>query len=105
MNDEPEFDAPKYACPRCQIGTLQPKPVVFAHWFEGQFITIPNFPAWVCDFCGRCEYDALALERLEMILGPEADLRREASRRARRGRPKPRSAPRPAGRRRFKREA
>jgi YgiT-type zinc finger domain-containing protein len=51
--------------------------VTFAAWFEGQFITVPRFPAWVCDLCGACEYDAEALEQLEAILGPEADLRRD----------------------------
>jgi len=65
------------------MGTLLPRRVVFAHWFEEQFITIPNFPAWVCDICGAREYDAAALEQLEMTLGPAAELRREASRRAR----------------------
>ena len=95
MTDEPELQAPKYVCPHCQMGTLQPTAVVFAHWFEGQFITVPDFPAWVCDFCGAREYDALALERLEAILGPEADLRREASRRARAGKPRPAARPRP----------
>jgi YgiT-type zinc finger domain-containing protein len=95
---EPE---PQFVCPHCQTGTLRPKAVVFAHWFEGQFITIPNFPGWVCDICGVREYDAEAIERLEAILGPEADLRREASRRARRGTPRPDPMSRPTGRRRV----
>jgi len=89
MADEPELETPQFVCPRCQMGTLQPRTVVFAHWFEGQFITIPDFPGWVCDFCGEREYDAAAIEQLETILGPEADLRREASLRARAGSAKP----------------
>ncbi len=80
------------------MGTLRLKPVTFAHWFEGQFITIPHFPAWVCDICGAREYDAAALEQLELILGPEADLRREAAQRARRTRSALRPKPRPAKR-------
>jgi YgiT-type zinc finger domain-containing protein len=99
METEPEQTEIKYVCPHCQMGTLQPRFVVFAHWFEGQFITVPNFPGWICDICGESEYDANALERLEMVLGPEADLRREASRRARRGMPNP-PAPAPSNRRR-----
>ena len=90
-----------FVCPHCQMGTLHPKPVVFAHWFEGQFIIIPNFPGWVCDICGAREYDAAAIDRLEMSLGPEADFRREASRRARRGTPKREAPARPNGRRRV----
>lgn len=78
--------APKLVCPQCQMGTLHPQRIVFAHWFEGQFITIPNFPAWACDICGLCEYDPVALEQLELILGPEADLRREMANRVRRPR-------------------
>ena len=101
MNTEPESDQTVYLCSHCQMGTLHPRAVVFAHWFEGQFITIPNFPGWVCDICGERQYDAVAIERLETILGPEADLRREASRRARRGVPNPRTAMRPNGRRRV----
>ena len=82
------------------MGTLHSRHVVFAHWFEGQFITLPNFPAWVCDICGACEYDAAALEQLEMILGPEADLRRETARRARKGTANAEARSRPNGRRR-----
>ncbi len=100
MNPEPE-PQPTFVCPHCQMGTLHPRAVIFAHWFEGQFIIIPNFPGWVCDICGAREYDAAAIERLEMSLGPEADFRREASRRARRGKPKPEAPARPNGRRRV----
>lgn len=100
MNAESELQ-PTFVCPHCQMGTLRPKPVIFAHWFEGQFIVIPNFPGWVCDICGEREYDAAALERLEMSLGPEADFRREMSRRARRSRVPPETPARPNGRRRV----
>ncbi|MGH2523971.1 MAG: YgiT-type zinc finger protein [Anaerolineales bacterium] len=96
-----EASHPGFACPHCQMGTLRPRKVVFAHWFEGQFITLPNFPAWVCDICGARDYDAGALEQLEMSLGPEADLRREAARRARPSQPAAPTAPRPTGRRRV----
>jgi len=99
-NPDPNEPLPTYTCPHCQTGSLHPQFVVFAHWFEGQFITIPNFPGWVCDICGAREYDSAALEQLEMILGPEADLRRETSRRTRFGLSKTRTAARPSGRRR-----
>ena len=59
------------------MGNLQPQLVTFASWFAGQFIMIPKFPGWVCDVCGAREYDSGALERLQSILGPEADLRRD----------------------------
>jgi YgiT-type zinc finger domain-containing protein len=98
---EPTETPPAFACPHCQTGTLHPQVVVFAHWFEDQFITIPNFPGWVCDICGAREYDSAALDQLEMILGPEADLRREISRRTRFGHSRPKLTSRPSGRRRI----
>ena len=85
-NNEPSGPPPIYICQHCLAGTLRLRQVVFAHWYGGQFITIPNFPGWVCDVCGETEYDSAALEQMEMILGTELDLRREAGRRARRGR-------------------
>ena len=88
-----------YICPHCLTGTMQLRRVAFAHWYGGQFITIPNFPGWVCDVCGEREYDAVALDQVETILGTELDLRREAGRRARRGAPKPVPLHPPSGRR------
>ncbi len=91
-NPDPEPAAPPppaaYVCPHCQTGTLRPRRVVFARWHGDQFITIPNFPGWVCDVCGEREYDAVALEQVQSVLGAEHDLRRETA-----GRPVPRRAP------------
>ena len=70
---------PRFVCTHCQTGSLRPRRVTFAAWYENHFITVPNFPAWVCDVCAACEYDADALEQLETVLGPEADLRRETA--------------------------
>ena len=85
----PEPEAPQapatYVCPHCQTGTLHLRRVVFAHWHGGQFITIPNFPGWVCDVCGEREYDSVALDQVQTILGAEQDLRRATSRRSKRG--------------------
>jgi YgiT-type zinc finger domain-containing protein len=88
-------------CQHCLAGTLHLRSIVFAHWYGGQFITIPNFPGWVCDVCGETEYDQVALEQVETILGTELDLRREAGQRARRGRRNVRPIPRSSGRRRV----
>lgn len=92
---------PSFTCPHCQTGTLHQQKVVFAHLFEDHFITIPNFPGWVCDICGTREYDSAALEQLELILGPEADLRRATNRRTRLGRSQAKPHLRPTGRRRI----
>jgi hypothetical protein len=34
----------------------------------GMPLCIPDFPAWVCDLCGRREYDHMALSELEIML-------------------------------------
>ncbi len=90
-----------YVCPQCQTGTLQLRRVVFAKWYGGQFVTMPNFPGWVCDVCGACEYDAVALEQINTLLGAELDLRQAAGRPARRSLSNPIARQRPSGRRRV----
>jgi len=37
-----------------------------------ELISAPDFPAWVCDICGRREYDTQALNTLSLILSPTA---------------------------------
>jgi YgiT-type zinc finger domain-containing protein len=80
-NLTPETTAPA-ACPHCQAGNLNLKRVVYARWYGAQFVTIPNFPAWVCDVCGSLEYDGAALEQVRLVLGREAGAGAEGSRRA-----------------------
>jgi YgiT-type zinc finger domain-containing protein len=65
---------PADSCPDCQVGTLQPRAVPYYASLRGMLITIPYFPAWVCDVCRHCEYDENAVEELRAILGPGADL-------------------------------
>lgn len=63
---------PAAACPHCQAGSLTLRRVVYARWYGPQFVTIPNFPGWVCDVCGNLEYDRAALEQVRLVLGREA---------------------------------
>lgn len=46
--------------------------VAYYTWLGDELITVPDFPAWVCDICGRCEYDENALARLSLLLSPNA---------------------------------
>jgi YgiT-type zinc finger domain-containing protein len=101
QSDNERSAPPAYVCPECQTGSLQPRRVVFAHWYGGQFITIPNFPGWVCDVCGAREYDPAALEQLQMLLGTELDLRRQPGGRNRAGAVRAKPAHRASGRRRV----
>jgi YgiT-type zinc finger domain-containing protein len=72
--DKPEQTPPLESCPECQVGTLRPGAVPYYAILEGTVVTVPNFPAWVCDVCRHCEYDEDALEDLRAVLGPSADL-------------------------------
>jgi hypothetical protein len=33
---------------------------------------VPNFPAWVCDMCGKRDFDERAISWLTMLLNPNA---------------------------------
>lgn len=41
-------------------------------WLGNDLITVPNFPAWICDLCGYRSYDSQALAQLSLLLNPEA---------------------------------
>jgi YgiT-type zinc finger domain-containing protein len=71
---------PSYPCPECQVGALRPRAVSFFSMYAGQPVTVPDFPAWVCDVCGRREYDSAALAELQAMLesGRSRGRRRQA---------------------------
>lgn len=46
--------------------------IAYFTWLGDELIAVPDFPAWVCDICGRCEYDDNALTRLTLLLSPNA---------------------------------
>lgn len=59
-------------CNECQAGHMHRQYVAYYTWLGDELITVPDFPAWVCDMCGRCEYDENALARLSLLLSPNA---------------------------------
>lgn len=73
-----------YPCRECQVGTLQSRPVSYFTVQDGQLISVPDFPAWVCDVCGSTEYDSTALVELHAML----EANRHSLRPRRRLRPK-----------------
>ena len=77
-----------FTCNECHAGNLQPRRVTYFTWIGSQLISVPHFPAWVCDVCGRREYDMKAVMWLDMILDPNAG----KPTKKRRGAPRP---PRP----------
>ena len=64
-------------------------------WLDEELVTVPNFPAWVCDVCGRREYDARAITLLAALLNPETG-KSAASRRRLRPPLEKRDGPRPS---------
>lgn len=55
-------------CSECSVGMMHPAKVAYFTWLGEELISVPDFPAWVCDICGRREYDAQALRRLNLLL-------------------------------------
>jgi YgiT-type zinc finger domain-containing protein len=59
-------------CMECQAGRMHHKAVTYMTYIGDELIAVPNFPAWVCDVCGRREYDNQALNQLSLLLSPNA---------------------------------
>jgi YgiT-type zinc finger domain-containing protein len=81
-----------HLCSECQTGILRLEHLTYFTWLNEELITVPNFPAWVCDVCGRREYDTRAVMRLNTLLRSEG--KRKPVKRSRR-RPGSRRADRP----------
>jgi YgiT-type zinc finger domain-containing protein len=63
-------------CPECLSGIMHQRYLTYFTWLNNELITVPNFPAWVCDLCGRRDYDTRAIKWLNMILNPETGHRK-----------------------------
>jgi len=74
MSDNKTTQNPGYktACKECHTGVLHMQYLTYFTWLNGELVTVPNFPAWVCDVCGLREYDARAITWLNTLLDPEA---------------------------------
>lgn len=86
-----------YPCPECQVGALRAANVSYIAPVHGRLVTVPDFPAWVCDVCGRREYDEAALAELRAMLETGAPPRRRPARQRPRpslARPRPPADPR-----------
>jgi len=59
-------------CRECSAGQMRIKNVTYYTWLVEELITVSDFPAWVCDVCGRREYDPRSLNELSLILSPNA---------------------------------
>jgi YgiT-type zinc finger domain-containing protein len=79
-NDENSTRQYHNLCPECQTGVTRLEYLTYFTWLNEELITVPNFPAWVCDVCGRREYDGRAIIWLHTLLNHEVG-RRPVSRR------------------------
>jgi len=83
-------------CNECQAGMMQVRYITYFTWLGEELITVPNFPAWICDVCGRREYDERAISWLTMLLSPNTGRPTSKIRRPIQPVPKPDSSrPRP----------
>ena len=82
-------------CPECQTGVQRLEFLTYFTWLSDELVSVPNFPAWVCDVCGRREYDPRAINWLNALLHPETGRRRMNSDRNQQSRPSRPARPRP----------
>ncbi len=68
MSEEEQLEQTRYTCPECQTGLMRLDHVTYLTWLAGELITVPDFPAWICDVCGRCDYDPQAVSWLNILL-------------------------------------
>lgn len=59
-------------CDECHAGMMHARMITYFTWMGDELITVPHFPAWVCDMCGKREYDEKAIAWLNMLLNPNA---------------------------------
>lgn len=79
-------------CPECHAGVFHLEYLTYFTWLNDELVTVPNFPSWVCDVCGKREYDVRAVSWLNMLLSPTTGRGRRMRRRSRPGsldRPQP----------------
>lgn len=67
-NDTEQANHYEYPCPNCGGGRKRLQHITYLTWFRDQMITVPNFPAWVCDLCGGRDFDTRAVSWLNTIL-------------------------------------
>jgi YgiT-type zinc finger domain-containing protein len=77
MDADKEQSPPQFhnLCSECQTGVMRLRYLTYFTWLNEELITVPNFPAWVCDVCGRREFDSRAITRLNTLLNHEAGSR------------------------------
>jgi YgiT-type zinc finger domain-containing protein len=55
MNNENDDVPESVPCNECPAGVMHQRLITYFTWMNNELITVPNFPAWVCDMCGKRE--------------------------------------------------
>ena len=58
------------SCYECLMGRFHIRYLAYFTWLNQELVTVPNFPAWVCDICGMTEFDPRAVTILNTLLQP-----------------------------------
>ena len=61
-----------FVCDECQAGVKHLHFITYFTWLGDELVMVPNFPAWICDVCGRRDYDEKSIQWLSMLLNPDA---------------------------------
>jgi YgiT-type zinc finger domain-containing protein len=74
MNEETpgKYELPVFPCNECQAGMMRLSYITYFTWLDEELVTVPGFPAWICDVCGKREYDDRAVNWLTTLLSPNA---------------------------------
>jgi YgiT-type zinc finger domain-containing protein len=81
-----------FPCTECSAGMMHPRLITYFTWLSEELVTVPNFPAWVCDMCGKRQYDEKAIAWLNMMLDPNTGKTTMKKRKAKlRHKPRPHS--------------
>ncbi len=74
MNSESSerYELPVFPCNECQAGMMRLNYITYFTWLDEELVTVPGFPAWICDMCGKREYDDRAVTWLTTLLSPNA---------------------------------
>jgi YgiT-type zinc finger domain-containing protein len=56
-------------CPTCQMGRLDLRLTTYVRMYAETLISVPNTPAWICDVCHAQQFDPMAVQRIEMLMG------------------------------------
>lgn len=69
-DNKPIIEITPFPCTECSAGLMNARTITYFTWLGEELITVPHFPAWVCDVCGKREYDEKAVAWLNMLLNP-----------------------------------